>query len=206
MTFLHSVCGLYTIRQNRTNSLSLSAQLHCFTWHCGDVTESTWPYCLHLKKKIVYLIFFFLNTCSYAREHTIPQKFKGQLHQIKEAFLQVYAVPLQGGLARLPFTLRRKTLRLSTMGCDVRFLLEPINTNALCILTVTPCSSVTKVLIKKRFVEFSFEFPCVCSIDLYRKKLHVGNIRMFFTWFSSNFQIDPEKYTVLLFCTSLKCS
>lgn len=59
----------------------------------------------------------------------MPQKFKGQLHQITEAFLQVYAVPLQGGLPGLPFTLRRKTLRLSTMGSDMRFLLQPVNTN-----------------------------------------------------------------------------
>lgn len=51
----------------------------------------------------------------------MPKKFKGQLHQITEAFLQVYAVPLQGGLAGPPFTLRRKTPRLSTMGSDVRF-------------------------------------------------------------------------------------
>lgn len=36
--------------------------------------------------------------CPCAQEHTIPQKFKGQFHQITEAFLQVYAVPLQGGL------------------------------------------------------------------------------------------------------------
>lgn len=50
----------------------------------------------------------------------MPQKFKGQLHQITEAF-QIYAVPLQGGLAGPPFTLRRKTPRLSTMGSDVRF-------------------------------------------------------------------------------------
>lgn len=98
-------------------------QLHRFMWHCTDVTESIWPNLL--------LFFFFLifYTCSYAWEHTTPQKFKGQLHQITEAFLQVYAVPLQGGLAGPPFTLRRKTLRLSTTGFDVRFLLEPVNTN-----------------------------------------------------------------------------
>lgn len=67
--------------------------------------------------------------CCYAWKHAIPQKFKGRLHQITEAFLQVCTVPLQGGLAGPPFTLRRKTLRLSSMGSDVRFLLEPVNTN-----------------------------------------------------------------------------
>lgn len=29
-------------------------QFHCFTWHCTDVTESTWP-------NLLLLLFFFLN-------------------------------------------------------------------------------------------------------------------------------------------------
>lgn len=125
VTSLHSVCGLDTIRHNRTNSLSFSAAapllsmaLHGCLWE-------------HLAQPSFYFIFvfFIFYTCSYAWEHTVPQKFKGQIHRIIEAFLQVCAVPLQGGSAGPPFTLRRKTLRLSTTGSDARFLLEPINTN-----------------------------------------------------------------------------
>lgn len=123
VTSLHSVCGLYTIRRNRTNSLSFSAAAPLL------YTALHWCHWEHLAQSFFFFNFLIFYTCSYAWEHTIPQKFKGQLHQITEAFLQVYAVPLQGGLAGLPFTLRRKTLRLSAMGSDVRFLLEPVNTN-----------------------------------------------------------------------------
>lgn len=123
-------------------------QFHCFTWHCTDVTESTWLNLLLFLKFLNFFFTWFFYTCSHAWEHTMPQKFKGQLHQITEAFLQVYTVPFQGGLASSPFTLKSRTLHLSTMGSDVRFLLEPINTNLFELLTVSSFISITKVLTK----------------------------------------------------------
>lgn len=121
-TSLHSVCGLDTIRHNGTNSLSFSAAAPLLSMALH------WCHWEHLAQPS-FFFFFIFYTCSYAWEHTIPQKFKGQIHRIIEAFLQVCAVSLQGGLAGLPFTLRRRTLRLSTTGSDARFLLQPINTN-----------------------------------------------------------------------------
>lgn len=64
----------------------------------------------------IFFIRLIFNSCSCAWEHAIPQKFKGWLHQTREAFLQAYTVPLQGGLAGPLLTLRRKTLCLSTTG------------------------------------------------------------------------------------------
>lgn len=83
-------------------------QFHCFT--CTDVTESTWP------NLFFFLLFFNMLLCLGAHYSIEIQR---SITSNYRSPFQVYTAPLQRGLAGSPFTLKSKTLHLSTMGSDV---------------------------------------------------------------------------------------
>lgn len=125
VTPLHSVCGLYTIHVIGQMLSASLLQLHCFTWCCTAATESIQPNFLHLNCFFLMVLPMLLHLgANYSTEIQ-----RATTSNYRSLSLQVYAVPLRGGLAGPPFTLRRKTLHLSAMGSAARFLLEPINTN-----------------------------------------------------------------------------
>lgn len=118
VTPLHSVCGLDTIRHNTTNSASLP-QLHCFTGQHTDVTESTWPNLLHLFD-------FQLILCLGARYSTeIQRVITPNQRSLSSGLHCTFARRLSWPTA---YPEEENPVPVNH-GTDVRFLLEPINTN-----------------------------------------------------------------------------